>query len=132
MFLCFNLVPASFKSLFFHQYFWIKSSTYIVRYIWLFSWYCCVFSSRGFLLFAPVSFPVLILFSCHSVRVFRTTLVDVCLFVCLIWVYGISTFAGYSMPNQIFNTDNSWFETIQFNIRKQFNCQNICISSYSV
>ena len=62
----------------------------------------------------------------------------VCVHVCVGWLvgfYGISTFAGYLMPNPF---QIVLFQTIQFSISMQFKCKyglivkNISISSYSV
>ena len=48
------------------------------------------------------------------------------------WVYGISTFVSYLRPNPFLYALAVLFQTIQFRITTQFNCQNISISSYSV
>ena len=37
--------------------------------------------------------------------------------------YGISTFAGYLMPNAFFKQITVLFQTIQFSMSTQFNCQ---------
>ena len=64
-----------------------------------------------------------------------------CLFICLfVWVHDISTFEGYLMPNPFLYKGTVLFETIQFNISIQFNCQehfypvksNSCNSNNSV
>ena len=44
------------------------------------------------------------------------------------WVYGISTFVGYLMPNP-FLYKSVLFQTIQFSISTQFTCQNSFILS---
>ena len=45
-------------------------------------------------------------------------------FVCLlVWVYGISTLVGYFMLNLSLYKYTVLFQTIQFNISTQFNCQ---------
>ena len=40
-----------------------------------------------------------------------------------IWFYGISTFVGYLSPNPFLNELLVQFQTIQFSISTQFNCQ---------
>ena len=50
----------------------------------------------------------------------------------LVGVYGISTFVGYLTPNQFLYKLSVLFQTFQFSMSTQFNCQNISISSYSV
>ena len=49
----------------------------------------------------------------------------------VVWVYGISTFEGYLMPNPFIYKWIVLFQTIQFNIRTEF-VKNIYISRYSV
>ena len=43
--------------------------------------------------------------------------------VSLAGFYGISTFVGYSMPNPFLRKYSILFQTIQFSISTQFNCQ---------
>ena len=44
--------------------------------------------------------------------------------IVLVWlVYGISTFVGYLTPNPFLCKQSVPFETIQFSISTQFNCQ---------
>ena len=62
---------------------------------------------------------------------FRKTFIFYWLFGWLVGFYGISTFVGYLTPNPIF-MQIVLFQTIQFSMSTQFNCQNISISSYSV
>ena len=50
-------------------------------------------------------------------------LIFVCLFVCLFGFYGILTFVGYLIPNPFLWKWTVLFQTIQFCISTQFNCQ---------
>ena len=43
--------------------------------------------------------------------------------ILFVWVYGISTFVGYLMPNPFLYKWTILFQTIQFNLSTQFNCQ---------
>ena len=45
-----------------------------------------------------------------------------CLFVCLFGIYGISTFAGYLMPNQSLY-EQFYFKQFNLAFSTQFNCQ---------
>ena len=40
-----------------------------------------------------------------------------------VWFYGISTFVGYLTPNPFLCKLSVLFQTIQFSISTQFNCQ---------
>ena len=50
----------------------------------------------------------------------------------VVWVYGISTIVCYLMPNLFLYKLSVLFQTIQFSMSTQFNCQKYLISSYSV
>ena len=43
--------------------------------------------------------------------------------VCLFGFYGISTFVGYLMPNPFLYNKTVLFQTIQFSMSTEFNCQ---------
>ena len=49
--------------------------------------------------------------------------VCVCVYFCLFAFYGTSSFVGYSMPNQVLYIQTVLFQTIQFSMSTQFNCQ---------
>ena len=42
----------------------------------------------------------------------------------LVGFYGISTFVGYLTPNPLLSKLSILFQTIQFSMSTQFNCQN--------
>ena len=42
---------------------------------------------------------------------------------CLFGFYGISTFVGYLIPNSFLYKQKVLFQTIQFSISMQFNCE---------
>ena len=50
----------------------------------------------------------------------------------LVGFNDISTSVGYLMPNPFLYKLSVLFQTIQFTMSIQFNCQNISISNYSV
>ena len=43
--------------------------------------------------------------------------------VVVVWFYGVSTFVGYLTPNPFLYKQSVLFQTIQFSMSTQFNCQ---------
>ena len=41
----------------------------------------------------------------------------------LVWFYGISNYVGYLTPNPFLYEESVLFQTIQFSMSTQFNCQ---------
>ena len=73
---------------------------------------------------------VLITISCSPKL--KPTSIIVSLISWLVRFYGISTFIVYLTPNPFLCKLSVLFQTIQFSMSTQFNCQNISISNYSV
>ena len=56
----------------------------------------------------------------------------VCVFVCLVGFYGISTFGGYLTPNTFFTNNQFYFKQFSLECVRGLIVKNISISTYSI